>query len=303
MFIPWIQFVHHCLLREIRYDRKFLTKKRDWKKHFQSRGYYVQLLREEFESLNLLIYPDEDELLAYIKQFCANLEKIPRKIPDFADEALFLIQRPNIRRTIEILLLLKYLPVQIWKILLEKPLVETDFQYQFVEDYIQFFFNIPEMSPLQKDMFFAKARSEENLYYAVHCGIYYGTITEDMALASLGIDFNSVSNAERLDRLIRQLSIVLENLVIKNDVAQIYTISQCLGTIVNSLSKLGVEQTEAKSLSHYVEIVMKEREKTMTLEEIREHNARLDVKNKRQNSSTAGGGSEPGDSSGGGLNG
>lgn len=280
MYLPWKQFINYILLRNIRLDRKHLKNKKNWAVHFEKEKYYAKILLKELHSLNLYVYPAEEEMQAYCKQYCANLQKIPRRINGFSDTTLWLTLQPRIRRAIEILSMLKYPPTIILEILTNNHLVNKHFELVYLQEYLSFFFDLANMSRVDIDIFFAKVRTEQIPYYKIHVGVHYGTIDEETALASLGLEVDAVNNyniPNRLGRLIKILCIKMDSALLENDLSQIQQLSSSISSLANSFSRLGGEQEQkSHSLADYVKLISVPMEETLTVEDIREHNARIE---------------------------
>ncbi|MCA9396294.1 MAG: hypothetical protein KC649_03910, partial [Candidatus Omnitrophica bacterium] len=275
MYLTWKQFINYILLRNIRLDRKHLKNKKNWAMYFEKEQYYAKILLKELHSLNLYVYPSEEEMQAYCKQYCANLQKIPRRVNGFSDTTLWLTLQPRIRRAIEILSMLKYPPTIILEILTNNHLVNKHFDVVYLQEYLSFFFNLEEMSCAEKDMFFARVRTEQIPYYKIHIGVHYGTLDEETALASLGLEVDAVNNyniPNRLGRLIKILCIKMDAALIEDDLSQVQHLSNSISSLANSFSRLGGEQEQkSHSLSDYVKLMVVPREETLTVEDIREH--------------------------------
>lgn len=281
MYLPYQKFIEYTLLDLIRSDRRFLKNKKGWQSHFKQRAYYASELNKILLSENLYIYFTEEELLAFCKQFCTTMEKIPRKVIKPDNLAYWITFQPRIRKTIEVLSILKYPLCEILDILKNNHLVNNTCDLVYLKDYLTFFFNIEEMCRVDLDMFFAKVRTEQISYYRIHIGVYFGTIDEETALASLGLELDGVNDyniPNRLGRLIKILCVKMDKALIEDDLSKVQALSQGISSLANSFSRLGGEQEQkSHSLSDYVKLMVVPREETLTVEEMREHNARIEA--------------------------
>lgn len=274
-WIPYEKTIELWLLEYMHQDRKHLAKARSRKKYLQDRKFYTEEIYEELAVLNFHVYPGQEELFAFAKRFCLNLQRIPRKLPNYSDHALFLTQDFHLRQAIEIMHLLNYYPRLIWHKLESHNLLPAGYRYQAedIEDYVTYFFNYLKMSQTQRDMFFSRIR--EIPYYRLHCAVYFQTITPQMALTAVGIEGEEKSNVVRIQKIISQVLVRIEESLIEKEIANVQSLTQSLNSLVNSTQKLGWEPERVSPFANTTIVNTPPKENPLTKEDIEAHNAKI----------------------------
>lgn len=281
---PYEKLIEDRLGKFMRDDRKQLNKANSREMYLEKREYYLDDLLKELHELNVYLYPDKEELITFAKQFCLKQEKRSQRKYGFLQATWYLPRMFRQRQAVEVLSMLGYPPSYI-QFMINYDNFKKDSIGEFIADYIDFFFNYPGMSAAQRDLFFSRVR--EVPYYRLHCAVHFQTISPQMALAALGVQFDNyiMSNACRIDRLIQQTTVRLEEALLENDNKRISTLSQSLGSLSKSFLKLGGETEQSEKQVEIQYICYSKFEPELTVEQIREHNARIRAEREKQGNS------------------
>ncbi|MCB0266035.1 MAG: hypothetical protein KDH95_22945 [Calditrichaeota bacterium] len=245
--------------------------KRARQKTLSANDYMVNAVSKKLQELPIFLYPERDSLYAFAENLFEETSRIPRNRQQPPDDAFRILNNTRLRKMIECLTLMKYLPHQISDILQNNDILNAPDEAG-ITAYIEWFFNINGLSETDRNMFFTKAQDVP--YFSLHSSIFWGTVDYQIVMTALDLVVEEPPLLDSIKNTIRMFLNQLRNAAVLDNHSDIKTFSQAISHLAGTYARMTIgNETEQPSLADLVKIVEPEDDKySLTLEDIRRHN-------------------------------
>lgn len=273
---PYTEFIDALFAKVVLENRGTLRNKKRYGDALAAMHFFRTDIAEELQKYPLHVFPEGDQLMAYLQdsyQDLRTLRGLKQKLV-YLESLKISLRDQRTRQIIEVLTILSYKPEKIHQVLQKHGIIENKIDIGDIEQYLKMFFNFTCMDEISRSEYFRLAQGVLSL--RLQCQAFYNTRTEEQLLAYLRIQPDGESNLERIYRNIGHLVMELEQALIEKNFKRAASITQMLSQLSNCYSKLGGDnEGDNESFSDYIELITTEFKPDLTVEEMREHNARV----------------------------